>query len=339
MKAMILAAGRGDRMRPLTDATPKPLLLANGKPLIQYNIEKLVDAGFTDIVINVAYLGSQIISVLGDGQQFGANIVYSDEGDRRLETAGGIIKALPLLGEQPFLVINSDISCDFPLIKLKQQSLKLAHLILVKNPQYHLEGDFSLTTDGQLSTSAYNRYTFSGIGVYNPKLFAGNTGGKLKLGPILKAAADKGLKLCYHHHMGTVVQSSADIDALMNETGDEVYLLLDSGHAVFSGADPVELAKKYAGRIGHVHCKDIRESIMQRCLNRDSSFLDAVLDGVFTVPGDGCIDYAGVFSALDINGYSGWAVVEAEQDPNVADPLVYATMGFNNLAKLVRDWS
>jgi inosose dehydratase len=158
-----------------------------------------------------------------------------------------------------------------------------------------------------------------------------------RLTEVGKAAADKGLKLCYHHHMGTVVQSAEDIDALMNETGEEVYLLLDSGHAMFAGADPVALAKQYADRIGHVHCKDVRETVMQRCLNRDCSFLDAVLDGVFTVPGDGCIDYPGIFAALDNVGYSGWAVVEAEQDPNVADPLVYSTQGFSNLAKLVRN--
>jgi inosose dehydratase len=151
-----------------------------------------------------------------------------------------------------------------------------------------------------------------------------------------KAAADKGLKLCYHHHMGTVVQSADDIDALMNATGDDVYLLLDSGHAMFAGADPVELARAYAGRIGHVHCKDIREPIMRQSLNKDGSFLDAMLNGVFTVPGDGCIDYKRLFAVLDDVSYSGWAVVEAEQDPNVADPLTYATLGFNNLNKLVR---
>lgn len=190
---MILAAGRGDRMRPLTNTTPKPLLEVKGKALIHCTIEKLVKAGFTDIVINIAYLGSQIKDALGDGQQFGANLVYSDEGEESLETAGGIIKALPLLGEQPFLVVNSDICCEFSLEDLKQQPLKLAHLILVDNPEYHLEGDFSLAEDGQLSTAAHNRYTFTGIGIYDPKLFAGNSRGKLKLGPILKAAADKGL--------------------------------------------------------------------------------------------------------------------------------------------------
>jgi inosose dehydratase len=157
-----------------------------------------------------------------------------------------------------------------------------------------------------------------------------------RMNEVGKAAADKGLKLCYHHHMGTVVQSANDIDALMNATGDDVHLLLDSGHAMFAGADPVELARTYAARIGHVHCKDIRELIMRQCLNKDCSFLDAVLNGVFTVPGDGCIDYASLFAILDDVSYDGWAVVEAEQDPSVADPLTYATLGYKNLEKLVK---
>ena len=157
-----------------------------------------------------------------------------------------------------------------------------------------------------------------------------------RLTEVGKAAADKGLKLCYHHHMGTVVQTGADIDALMNETGDDVYLLLDSGHAMFAGADPVKLAQQYADRIGHVHCKDIRKAVMDQCLNRDCSFLDAVLNGVFTVPGDGCIDYAGLFAALDNVSYSGWAVVEAEQDASVANPLAYARLGYANLSALLK---
>ena len=189
---MILAAGRGDRMKPLTNQTPKPLLNVQGKPLIQHAIENLVIAGFTDIVINVAYLSAQIMKTLGNGHQFGAKIIYSDEGKEGLETAGGIIKALPLLGDQPFLVINSDIMCDYPLKTLKEKTIKLAHLILVENPEFHHEGDFSLATDGYLSTATENRHTFSGIGVYHPRLFDHQREGKLKLGPILKAAADKG---------------------------------------------------------------------------------------------------------------------------------------------------
>ena len=154
-----------------------------------------------------------------------------------------------------------------------------------------------------------------------------------------KAAADKGLTLCYHHHMGTVVQSAADIDALMTETGDEVMLLLDSGHAFFAGADPVQLARTYAPRIGHVHCKDIREIVLQQSLNRDCSFLDAVLNGVFTVPGDGCIDYPAMFAELKKTNYDGWAVVEAEQDPSVANPFAYASLGYQYLSGLVKTGS
>jgi inosose dehydratase len=154
-----------------------------------------------------------------------------------------------------------------------------------------------------------------------------------RMSEVAKVAAGSGLKLCYHHHMGTVVQTDADIDALMQETSDDVYLLLDTGHAYFAGADPVRLAQQYSDRVGHLHCKDIRKKPMQRCINRNGSFLDAVLDGAFTVPGDGCVDYAGVFSAL--GDYSGWAVVEAEQDPSVAPPAKYAQLGYKNLRALV----
>ena len=152
-----------------------------------------------------------------------------------------------------------------------------------------------------------------------------------RLTEVGKACNDLGLKLCYHHHMGTVVQSDDDIDALMQETADEVYLLLDTGHAYFAGADPVALAQKFAGRVGHLHCKDVRDTVMRQCLNRDSSFLEAVLNGVFTVPGDGCIDYPAVFAELRKVNYDGWAVVEAEQDPSVATPSIYANLGSKNL--------
>jgi N-acetyl-alpha-D-muramate 1-phosphate uridylyltransferase len=187
MKAMILAAGRGDRMRPLTDTTPKPLLKVAGKPLIQYTIENLVQAGFTELVINVAYLGEQIIQALGDGRQFGATIVYSREAEA-LETAGGIIQALPLLGSEPFLVVNSDVACDFPLETLKQSPQGLAHLVFMPNPEHHPEGDFSLDDDGIMRLEGHNKLTFSGIGVYKPELFARIPEGKLKLRPVLEKA-------------------------------------------------------------------------------------------------------------------------------------------------------
>lgn len=157
-----------------------------------------------------------------------------------------------------------------------------------------------------------------------------------RLSRVAIRTADQGMKLCYHHHMGTVVQSHEDIDALMQETTDEVYLLLDTGHALFAGADPAQLARSYACRIGHVHCKDIRRAVMQASLNRDDSFLGAVLDGVFTVPGDGCIDYDAIFSTLSGVGYSGWFVVEAEQDASVAPPAHYARLGATNLESVLK---
>ena len=137
--------------------------------------------------------------------------------------------------------------------------------------------------------------------------------------------------------MGTVVQSGDDIAAMMDSTTDDVYLLLDSGHAMFAGADPVQMAKEYSSRIGHVHCKDIRESVLRQYQNRDSSFLDGVLAGVFTVPGDGCIDYDGIFAELRKVDYSGWVVVEAEQDPSVASPSYYSKLGYDNLNRLTAD--
>lgn len=158
-----------------------------------------------------------------------------------------------------------------------------------------------------------------------------------RLSKLSAMAADQGLKLCYHHHMGTVVQSAEDIDALMSETTDDLYLLLDTGHAVFAGADPLSLVKTYASRIGHLHCKDIRANVLAACQNRDSSFLDAVLDGAFTVPGDGCVDYGPVFAALASAGYSGWAVVEAEQDPSVAPPMMFARKGYQHLDGINRE--
>jgi inosose dehydratase len=156
----------------------------------------------------------------------------------------------------------------------------------------------------------------------------------------LSALADrmreKGLRLAYHHHMGTVIQSEEEIDALMDACSPSVELLLDTGHLMFAGGDPVRAASQHAARIAHVHCKDIRPAVLRRCLNADTSFLEAVLQGVFTVPGDGCIDYAAVLKPLLARNYQGWIVVEAEQDPAVADPLTYATLGFRTLEGLLR---
>ena len=144
-----------------------------------------------------------------------------------------------------------------------------------------------------------------------------------------EAILARGLRLVYHHHMGTVVESEADIDAFMAATGSSVHLLLDTGHATFGGADPAALAKRYRTRISHFHAKDIRRDVMERARRERLSFLDAVIAGVFTVPGDGCVDYPSVLRELP--GFSGWAVVEAEQDPKKAHPLTYAKMGYGNL--------
>ncbi|MGZ5026502.1 MAG: N-acetylmuramate alpha-1-phosphate uridylyltransferase MurU [Methylobacter sp.] len=188
MKAMILAAGRGERMRPLTDHTPKPLLSAAGKPLIEHTIKQLVAAGFNDIVINHAHLGLQIEQHLGDGHQLGANISYSPEGEQALETAGGIINALPLLGDEVFLVVNGDIATDFPFAELKNRTVDLAHLVLVDNPEHHPEGDFGLNDKGFLVTDSIEKLTFSGIGLYRPELFDNIAKGPSKLGPLLRQA-------------------------------------------------------------------------------------------------------------------------------------------------------
>ena len=188
MKAMILAAGRGERMRPLTDYTPKPLLRAGDKTLIEYSLENLQLAGFYDVVINLAHLGGQIRKFCGNGAAWNLNIAYSDEGDTALETAGGIAKALPLLGEQPFLVVNADVICGYPLANLRPKTEKLAHLVLIDNPPHHPLGDFKLHEAGLVSEADGDKLTFSGIGVYQPALFADIPSGPYKLRPLLTQA-------------------------------------------------------------------------------------------------------------------------------------------------------
>ncbi|MEZ5450813.1 MAG: TIM barrel protein, partial [Thiolinea sp.] len=155
-----------------------------------------------------------------------------------------------------------------------------------------------------------------------------------KLNQVAEYTLSQGVKLAYHHHMGTVVQTEADIDHLMAHTSDAVGLLLDTGHLTYAGGDPVAVQQRHAARINHVHCKDIRRSVLDDVLNRDSSFLNSVLAGVFTVPGDGCVDYPTIFNGLKAADYNGWLVVEAEQDPAVAHPLTYARLGYNNLREL-----
>lgn len=187
MKAMILAAGRGDRMRPLTDQTPKPLLSAGGATLIEHTIRALARAGFRDLIINHAHLGAQIEARLGAGDAYGVRIRYSPEGETGLETAGGIFHALPLLDSDPFLVVNGDIWTDFPFAQLPREIPRLAHLILVNNPPQHPQGDFALA-GGRVQADGAPRFTFSGIGIYRHALFEGCTPGKFPLAPMLRAA-------------------------------------------------------------------------------------------------------------------------------------------------------
>ena len=199
MKAMVLAAGEGRRMRPLTDVTPKPLLTVAGRPLIEHHIVRLRDAGVTEIVVNVSYLGQQLVEFLGDGSRWGVELTASKEA-APLETAGGVVQALPCLGDQPFLLVNGDIYTDFPFAKLREVSLISGggYLILVANPPHHPEGDFCLhghrlacvednASEGE-AAEGIQSLTYSGIGLYDPQLFAAEAPGKNPLRPLLDRA-------------------------------------------------------------------------------------------------------------------------------------------------------
>lgn len=198
---MILAAGQGKRMMPLTKNTPKPLIKVQGLTLIEHSINALKSAGITEIVINISYLGEQIKSYLGNGSKFGVNIHYSDESEGALETAGGIIKALPLLGIKPFVAINSDVLCDYDLSNLILPTNSLAHLVLIDNPKHNPAGDFSLN-DTQLTLANTKTYTFSGVGIYHPTLFKSYLfEKKLTLSKVLKAAIAKN-QISAEHYTG-----------------------------------------------------------------------------------------------------------------------------------------
>ncbi|OCY06843.1 mannose-1-phosphate guanylyltransferase [Aeromonas hydrophila] len=221
MKAMILAAGRGERMRPLTDSLPKPLLAGGGKPLIVHHIDKLRDAGVTDLVINHAWLGHKLVEALGDGRQFGVDIQWSTE-ESALETAGGIVQALPLLGDEPFLVINGDTWLDLDYRTLVTQPLgtDLAHLWLVPNPPQHPAGDFALQAGKVVDSPAL---TFSGVGLYDPTAFAGLTPGARKLAPLLREWMTQGrvggsLLAGEWRDIGTVARLQALDDQLQGRT-------------------------------------------------------------------------------------------------------------------------
>ena len=200
MRAMILAAGRGERMRPLTDETPKPLLRIGGQTLIEQKVHALARAGITELVINHAHLGEQIVAALGDGNAYGVSISYSPEPADALETGGGIHNALPLLGDDPFLVVNADIWTDYDFAGLPVQPEGLAHLVMVDNPVHNPDGDFFLS-GGRLSRDGPVKLTFSGIGVYRPALFANCTPGAFPLAPLLRDAMDAG-RVTGEHYTG-----------------------------------------------------------------------------------------------------------------------------------------
>jgi N-acetyl-alpha-D-muramate 1-phosphate uridylyltransferase len=200
MKAMLLAAGRGERMRPLTDQCPKPLLQVAGQPLIGWHLRRLAAAGFREVVINLSWLGEQIASALGDGARYGVSIAYSREPWPALETGGGIFNALPLLGTEPFLLVNGDVYTDIDFGALRLQSADLGQLVLVPNPEHNLKGDFWLQ-DGRLVEAGGERLTYSGIAMLRPELLAGAPGGRFPLLPWLNRARDAG-RLGGQQHAG-----------------------------------------------------------------------------------------------------------------------------------------
>ena len=213
MKALVFAAGKGERMRPLTEHTPKPLLCVRGKPLIEWHLEKLAAMGVHDVVVNTSWLAAAFEPALGDGRRWGLRLHYSHEGQEPLETGGGMLHALARLGDAPFLAVNGDIWCDHDFSKLPREPEGLAHLVLVDNPSHHPEGDFALDGQGLVHAAGDPQLTFSGIGVYRPALLAnwrgiiGNTPGtecqppRFKLAPLLRAAM-RAEAVTGEHHRG-----------------------------------------------------------------------------------------------------------------------------------------
>ncbi|MBB3191284.1 N-acetylmuramate alpha-1-phosphate uridylyltransferase MurU [Halomonas cerina] len=203
MKAMILAAGLGTRMRPLTDHCPKPLLDVAGKPLIVHHLERLAAAGIVEVVINVSYRADQILDALGDGRDFGVSIAWSRE-PTPLETGGGIRQALPMLGSAPFLLLNGDVWCDLDPTVLTLPTQDLAQLVLVDNPDHHPEGDFALDTEGRVHARGAPRLTYAGLALLDPALVADESPGAFVLAPLLRRAMAEG-RVGGHHHRGSWV--------------------------------------------------------------------------------------------------------------------------------------
>lgn len=222
MKAMILAAGRGERMRPLTDTTPKPLLRAAGKALIEYHIEALVKAGVSELVINTGWLGLQIEEFLGDGLRYRAHIEYSREPQDAFETGGGIFHALSVLGDEPFIVVNGDIWTDYDFNQLPKEPEGVAHLVLVDNPPQHPEGDFMLE-EGLARADGETCLTFSGIGVYRKALFSDCSPGRFPLAPILREYM-AGDKVTAEYYPG--LWSDVGTEARLNE----IQAMIDRGN-------------------------------------------------------------------------------------------------------------
>ena len=190
MKAIVLCAGRGERLRPLTDSIPKPLIEVGGQPLLGHHLTRLAAGGFSRVIVNAAHLAQQLIDYVGDGSRWGLRVQLSLEGEHALETGGGMLHALPLLGPRPFLAVNGDIWTDFDFASLPDRPTGLAHLVLVPNPPHNPDGDFGLRNDQLINTP--RQLTFSGIGVYDPKLLAGQHG-KFSITPLLRAAIDQHL--------------------------------------------------------------------------------------------------------------------------------------------------
>ena len=198
MRAMILAAGRGERLRPLTDTLPKALVEVRGKPLIEHHINALSSAGFREIVINQGHLGDLLRETIGDGERWNVTIHWSDEQPKALETGGGIHRALPLLGSAPFLVVNGDVWTDYPFTRLRAVKCDWAHLVMIDNPAHHPLGDFALL-GARIRNEGKVKLTFSGIAVYHPRLFNGCEPGKFSVVPLLRSAMENHLVTGEHH--------------------------------------------------------------------------------------------------------------------------------------------
>lgn len=232
MKALIFAAGLGERMRPLTDTTPKPLLAVAGKPLIEWHLEKLAACGVREVVVNTSWLAERFPRALGDGARWGLRIAYSYEGTTPLETGGGMLHALPLLGDAPFLLVNGDVWTDFDFARLPREPDGLAHLVMVDRPPQATQGDFALDEDGLVRSDGAHRLTYAGLGVYRPQLLDGwrthssdagatETPPRFRLAPILRAHMADGRIHGEHHHgrwtdVGTP-QRLAELDAALSD--------------------------------------------------------------------------------------------------------------------------